>query len=169
MPLSFPSSVCRSIEQSRRLQNGFEIEYAFQRFAIEKSIAEFTLFGLCPPTVVRDWGFELFNNDVAALVSEVTTFQERLDERIGSLSGNHDLMRYHWEVIEQTRDFRIGEFLEPALGYQVIEETVNLMNSLMTGMREQASSILGERLQRRCDIINGCPPRARKARLHIVV
>lgn len=160
--------MCRSIEQSRRLQNDFEIEYAFQRFAIEKSIAEFTLSGLRPPTVVNEWGFRPFNSDIAALVSEVTTFQERLDERIGSLSGNHDLMRHQWEVIEQTRVFRIGEFLEPTLCYEVIEETVNLMNALMGGMREQATSILTERLQRRCDIINGHPLRARKARLHVV-
>ncbi|WP_117193974.1 hypothetical protein [Rhizobium terrae] len=158
-----------SIEKGRGLQNDFEIEYAFQRFAIEKNIAEFTLVGLRPPAIVTDWSYAPFYSDASAAEGEVVIiFQERLDERIGSLSGNHALMRQHWEILERTHDFRLQEYLEPTLCLQILRETADLVTALTGRAMERAGSILAERLQRRCDIVNGRPPKVCRPRLHLV-
>lgn len=165
--MSLLSNGFGSIENGRRLQNDFEIEYAFQRFAIEKNIAEFTLAGMRAPSVINDWNARPYVGDASAV--EVVTFQERLDERIGSLSGNHALMRQHWEILERTHDFRLQEYLLPAFCHQAIEETSELMDALVGNFADRAYALLSERLQRRCDIVNGRPPKPSKARLHLVV
>jgi hypothetical protein len=166
--MSWLSDGCGSLDEGRRLRQDFEIEYAFQRFAIEKNLTDFTLSGLRPPTLVQEWGSKPFTDGMAEVVSEVITFQEQLDERIASLSGNYAVSRQLWEIVERTRSFRMQELTEPKVAYQVIEETTGLMDAMLGYLSDKAASILADRLKRRCDVITGQPPITRKLRLRVV-
>jgi DNA-binding GntR family transcriptional regulator len=157
-----------SVDEVRRLRQDLEIEYAFQRFGIEKDVAAFTLAGLLAPGIIQEWHCRPLGAEIARELSSIITFQERLDERIASLAGNYALLQQLWEITERTRAFRLEELLKPAVACQAVDEIVNLMDAMLTYRSEAASAVLAERLQRRCDLIGGQPPQARKVRLRVV-